>query len=432
MRKYLILLFLLILTLEVNSQGVWVHSTSPTTSKLERLFFLDEMTGWAAGDSGRIFKTTDGTQTWTQQPTGSVNNIYEINFLNENTGWALAWIIDLNVFPNYGTELLITTNSGELWESRLFEEPDLWLKTVYFKDDQKFYLGGYPGQFLESSDAGNTWSTVVVDSSVFAYFPVINMEFYNENLGFASGGYIDIAGVIWKTTNGGTTWVAQAVGPEPIQDFKIFDSLNIIGVGGDFEYGTGVVRSTDGGDTWEYESLEILGTAYSVSFRNEVDGWMCLGWAGVMMYTRDRGETWEPYYTIDSAQIYQIQFLNDSVGYGVGVDGAVIRFSRDPSNIEQSGNSIVTDFRLYQNYPNPFNPTTVIKYYLPEFANVSVTVYDLSGKEILTLDNGSKNPGNHLVSFNGRDLSSGVYIYTLNAEGRTTTFSDSKKMILLK
>jgi hypothetical protein len=85
-------------------------------------------------------------------------------------------------------------------------------------------------------------------------------------------------------------------------------------------------------------------------------------------------------------------------------------------------------FTLEQNYPNPFNPETSIRFTLPENSFVSLKVYDINGKLVKTLVNGSKSAGSHEVSFNASELSSGVYFYTLKAGG----FTESKKMLLTK
>lgn len=164
------------------AQGGWYKINSPTDVRLNRLYFLNENTGWVAGDSGKIYKTTDGTATWIDQSTSTMNNIYDIRFLNENTGWALAWIIDLGSYNNYGTEIISTTNGGEDWNLQEFSQPDLFLETIYFKNENEYYLGGYPGQFLKSTDAGLNWNPVVVDSSVFAFFPVLSVDYYSSTL----------------------------------------------------------------------------------------------------------------------------------------------------------------------------------------------------------------------------------------------------------
>jgi hypothetical protein len=91
-------------------------------------------------------------------------------------------------------------------------------------------------------------------------------------------------------------------------------------------------------------------------------------------------------------------------------------------------------FTLFQNYPNPFNPSTTIHFSLSSQerdgvrSHASLKVFDLLGREVSTLVDGVMEPGEHTVEFNGENLSSGLYIYRLNAGGQTL----SKSMLLLK
>jgi len=90
-------------------------------------------------------------------------------------------------------------------------------------------------------------------------------------------------------------------------------------------------------------------------------------------------------------------------------------------------------FGLDSNYPNPFNPATTIRYALPEGANVSLVVYNILGQQVRTLVSGAQGPGVHSVVWDGRDeagrqMSTGVYIYRLQAGA----FAQVKKMILAK
>ncbi|MHC1737086.1 MAG: T9SS type A sorting domain-containing protein [Ignavibacteriaceae bacterium] len=89
---------------------------------------------------------------------------------------------------------------------------------------------------------------------------------------------------------------------------------------------------------------------------------------------------------------------------------------------------IPVQFGLSQNYPNPFNPTTTISYDLPANSMVSITVFDVLGRELETIVNELQQAGNHKVNFNGSNLSSGVYYYKINAG----EFVSVKKMILIK
>ncbi len=89
---------------------------------------------------------------------------------------------------------------------------------------------------------------------------------------------------------------------------------------------------------------------------------------------------------------------------------------------------VPVDYQLFQNYPNPFNPSTIIIYSLKSPGSVKLSVYDVSGKLVKVLVDENQGPGFHNVSFNGNNLSSGVYIYRLE----TNDYSSIKKMLLIK
>lgn len=89
---------------------------------------------------------------------------------------------------------------------------------------------------------------------------------------------------------------------------------------------------------------------------------------------------------------------------------------------------IPQSFSLSQNYPNPFNPGTSIKFGIPATGNVSLKVFDISGKLVEEIVNGVMNAGSYDVNFDGSRLSSGVYFYKLQSEG----FVETKRMMLIK
>ncbi len=86
------------------------------------------------------------------------------------------------------------------------------------------------------------------------------------------------------------------------------------------------------------------------------------------------------------------------------------------------------NYSLSQNYPNPFNPVTTIQYSIPQRGIVTLTVYDILGKQVATLVNEEKDRGVYTVNFDASQLASGLYIYRLSAG----SFVKSKKMLLLK
>ena len=85
-------------------------------------------------------------------------------------------------------------------------------------------------------------------------------------------------------------------------------------------------------------------------------------------------------------------------------------------------------FVLEQNYPNPFNPTTNIAYTIPSRTDVRIEIYDILGREIESIDLGTKSAGEYIYQFDGSLLPSGVYFYRMLTE----THSESKKMMLVK
>jgi hypothetical protein len=95
--------------------------------------------------------------------------------------------------------------------------------------------------------------------------------------------------------------------------------------------------------------------------------------------------------------------------------------------IDEQG-ELITEFRLSQNYPNPFNPTTNINFSIPQSGPVTLKVFDISGREIVTLVDGVQTTGQHSVNFDAANLASGIYIYQLTAGSKVET----RSMLLIK
>ena len=95
---------------------------------------------------------------------------------------------------------------------------------------------------------------------------------------------------------------------------------------------------------------------------------------------------------------------------------------------EKTGEVVPTAYSLSQNYPNPFNPSTTIKYELPKSSHVSLTVFDILGREVSVLVNERRDAGVHEVRFEAAGLASGVYFYRLQAG----PFVDTKKLLLVR
>lgn len=98
------------------------------------------------------------------------------------------------------------------------------------------------------------------------------------------------------------------------------------------------------------------------------------------------------------------------------------------TDVQEGPAAVPSRFEVFQNYPNPFNPATVIRYQLPVEGRVTLRVYDLLGRDVATLVDGIERPGYREVTFDARGLPSGVYWYTMRAEG----FVETRKLLLLR
>jgi subtilisin-like proprotein convertase family protein len=110
------------------------------------------------------------------------------------------------------------------------------------------------------------------------------------------------------------------------------------------------------------------------------------------------------------------------VGWGIQFNNLNVTAS------QQQSSQVPFKYALHQNYPNPFNPTTMINYDIAKDGNVKIVLYDVLGREVMTLLNETQKPGSYSVMFNGSGLASGVYFYSIESG----SFKDTKKMMLIK
>jgi len=358
--------FLILIFLDVRAQGTWSKLDVPTDNFLRSVHFTDSLTGWAAGNGGVIIHTEDGGNSWTVQESNTDYDIADIEFLNRDYGWATA---QNYMNSPFGTVLLKTSDGGQNWIPQSYPQNDIFINCILFRDSLDIWMGGSPHALVHSTDGGQSWQQAIIDTSILAFFPVLSIQFWDDQYGYACGGMFEIAGVIWRTNDGGQTW--YAIDPEfapadEVHELHLYDSLHVIGSGGDpdFGYGVAFIRTSDGGLTWEYEEIGLPGNSYDLDFVTDSEAWAPLGARHQLIYSTDAGDTWEAMETPEFMAIYDIMFPDFLHGWAVGDNGAVLKYkpplgvSADPVEISE------TSFYL-RNYPNPFKEKTTIQFQIP-------------------------------------------------------------------
>jgi photosystem II stability/assembly factor-like uncharacterized protein len=421
--KFYILFIFICITQNAECQQYWLRQQSPTNAWLHKCCFADSLTVWAAGDSGIVLKTTNGGFSWQRQNTGISFPIEDIMFINANMGWAVA-----NNFIGMGALILSTTNGGSSWQNYTYPDSTAVFSGVYFLDPLNGWISGYDGLFLNTTNGGASWIRKPTDSSFASNLPVKSICMYNNRIGYASGGFRDLAGVIWRTTNFGNLWEGHVAGGEPLYGLLVIDSLNIIAVGGDLEFGASIVKTTNGGINWSYQLLNIFGTGYAIAFRTPEEGWTALGYSQEFIHSTDSGVTWNTTAIFDSSAVYDVIFTDPYHGYAVGTNGLILKYNTNTIGIEPEEQLFPASFSLKQNFPNPFNGQTTIEFDLPRKTKVTIRIFDISGRQVKILQNAILSAGQHRLRMNSDEFASGVYFYRIE----TPEFTESKKMVLIK
>jgi photosystem II stability/assembly factor-like uncharacterized protein len=360
-----------------SNGGVNFVNQVPTGSwaAYRSIHMFNGTTGFISGQYGAIRKTTNGGTTWDSVATTipSAAYLYKIDFIDANTGW---------VFSQTTTSGSVwkTTNGGTVWNAQSFGTIDGRIYSGDMVDANTGYVGNYTPKVLKTTDGGATW-TELTNTPMGSGF-IYGMKFLTANLGYVVG----TAGArVCRTTNGGTSWDTVAM-PYATSYYATdwVDANNGVVVGS-----TGVTcKTTNGGTSWILQNTSAS-TLYAVDMK-----------------------TADTMYTVGSPA------------------GAVLKWQKNAVGITTWTQTIPTSYYLSQNYPNPFNPVTTFKFGLPVKGAVTLNIYDITGRLVKTLfNNAPLNAGTVSVEFDGTNLASGVYFYTLLVDNNRI---DTKKMILVK
>jgi photosystem II stability/assembly factor-like uncharacterized protein len=409
------LLFFLMVTQICLAQWFWQNS--PQGHTLYDVYVFDENNAIAVGEAGTLIRTTDGGINWNSQTGGGSDRLRSVYFRDANTGWAVG---------NNGT-ILKTTDGGTTWTLKTSGTTDP-LYSVFFINLSTGWIAGEDNTILKTTNGGTNW---IFQQSVVLPKSVESIHFTDENNGCAAGidyDGINYFGVIIRTADGGTSWTTQYSGYGLLSIY--FTDSNT-----GWAVGAGIIlKTTDGGINWSPQITETRYQLTSVHFSDSNFGWS-VGYdadasSGIILKTTDGGINWNPTVIGADTLLWSVHFADLNTGWAVGDNGAILHTVNGGVTFLEEANidKLPAEFSLLQNYPNPFNNSSVIRYSIPNYTQVTLKIFNTLGEEIETFVNQEKPAGIYEVTFNASDLASGIYFYQLKAG----SFIDTKKMILLK
>lgn len=444
------ILGLLMFSNSINAQNAWMTQTNPLgmgdTAIIGKVEFVSPTEGWISGGRGDFLHTTDAGVNWmvvTPFPNDTVwcssDPAVSMSWVNATHGWKI------NSFgPEFGNAHGVvihkTTDSGNTWQKKVLSttEGDFGFK-IQFVDINNGWLLYFNfttqvATFLKTTDGGNNW--VPFNGAGIFYFVDVNngWSYYGSGVNGAEPPF-----KILRTTNGGTDWIEQfsdnAAGGYNAMHFTDLNNGWIVGDNGK------VIKTTNGGNDWNYvinSGINQNDRSKAVFFLDANSGWISskdILQNPYIQHTTDGGLSWQTQATPlgnpnGHNAIFSIYFVDAQNGWLTADDGNICRYTGTTEiNVDKN---YINRFEILQNYPNPFNPSTSIKYAIGNRQFVQLKVYDVLGNEVAKLVDGYKPAGSYEVEFQStvgsRELASGVYYYQL----RTGSFTQTKKMILIK
>ena len=413
------------------------HTSIPTKNDLYKITFTDSMNGWIIGNDGTILHTANGGATWEQQVSNTIKHLYGVSMADSLHGWIVG---NLGIVP-HGI-ILRTGDGGSNWET--LDTPDFWIHDVCFTDlSHGWAVGsntttGGPGIVKITQDGGNSWTDIQLPGLMFPKVVV----FVDEQTGFIGGDHHEgdqFRLKVFKTTDGGLTWntfVDWGVdGDMFFYDMMFLDPVTgwisgayyAIEIGGGTNDNGFIAKIENGSTSWSDIIYEEWWKPRAICFTSTDSGW-AVGMDGLFLDTQDNGANWTVQFLPPGQIMNDIFFLDNNHGWAVGNTGAVMY-------TENNGYTGTDDFSLngmkypeLEIFPNPASSVTEFSYSLPEKASVQLSVYDLNGREVISLVKGHQDKGVHKVRADLSSLAPGVYYYLLQA-GR---YSGSEKMVVVR
>ncbi len=275
-------------------------------------YFTSPSIGFAASESGLIFRTTNAGASWTSLQTATNLTFNSISFSNPLNGFAVAGMAA-------GGYVSRTTDGGNSWQPVTTGSIYSFYDIVHL-NSQTSILFGFDGYIFKTTDGGETWSNknrkgINVD--------VTSITFINRDTGWIASPY----GKIFKTTDGGKNWVTNvSAGLTNFKQIQFLDDLTGYAIGLEWVLNrySMILKTIDGGATWDTVFRQTQVPLYNIHFLNERMGW-AVGWYSQIFKTTDGGLTWVDKSLTQYHDFYAVKFYDELTGYAAGYSGLIFK-----------------------------------------------------------------------------------------------------------
>jgi photosystem II stability/assembly factor-like uncharacterized protein len=433
-----------LMAVESRAAAGWVQQTSHTTARLGSPYFLDENTGFVAGDSGVVLKTKDGGTTWTRLDAGNGAGIMDVQAIDTNLVYVATWD---------SGKVVKTSDGGGTWSNAFAgKTPADAAMGICFTSSQKGFVcigksSPFPysnSRILRTINGGTSWDTVYTTSQWISY-----IQFPDAAHGYATGSH----GTVFKSIDSGATWTASTVDDSLWMSGVFFlnkDTGYVSGAGGfliNNTYGlTRVFKTTNGGSSWSTVTTKTFGI--KLFFVNDSTGYLVGGDSMIitvspaqnirMMKTQDGGLTWQRIDPGTSRNLSGVCFPSPNVGYVAGDSGKIFKFQetvaisgKNRAQLKHAAAGI--DFVAL----NSFNGKLQIRYSLSsgDYNQVTFSMFTIKGECIWKNKiNGGLIAGSNTAVFSGGSpIAAGTYIFSISATNASTGHQaiTSKAVLLL-
>ncbi|MBN2173372.1 MAG: T9SS type A sorting domain-containing protein [Bacteroidales bacterium] len=294
----------------LNAGGNWTKIETGTNKTLFDIYFATKSVGYIVGNVGIILKTTDGGSTWSDIS-------YELNDL------ALQTIVfshpDTGIVAGKEGYVLFTQNGGGNWEPlNSYSIADI---SSSCKKDSIIYLAGDFGSIISCTNWGQVWmhkTQLIVRS-------MQKVRLLNDMLGFAVGGDpFNNIGILMRTQGSPTKWEAAAEFFESINDLAVIDSDTLYLAGNN---GT-IYKTTDGGTHFNTLYGPMQKPLFAIGFSSPSTGF-AVGFGGTFLKTTNYGVTWNTMPGITNENLYSIYFNTNGDCYITGDGGTILKSTDD-------------------------------------------------------------------------------------------------------